>query len=51
MLILEVKWTNEAKFNKKEPIDKKIVEKYFDIVNFIDSLAKKMIKNVEQTQI
>ena len=41
----------EAKFNKNAVIDKQILQRYFDIVNFIYSLSKKMIKTIEETEI
>ena len=41
----------EAKFNKNDVIDKQNAQKYFDIVNFIYSLSKKMIQTVEETEI
>ena len=41
----------EAKFNKDAVIDKQSAKKYFDIVNFIYSLSKKMIQTVEETEI
>lgn len=41
----------ESKFNDKEVIDKNITKKYYDIVDFIYSLAKEMIKNVEQAEL
>ena len=41
----------EAKFNKKAVIDKQILQRYFDIVNFIYSLSKKMIQIVEETEV
>lgn len=41
----------EAKINKKSILDKERIEKYFNIVNFIYSLCKKMIQVVEETQI
>lgn len=41
----------EATINNKSILDRKIIEKYFNIVNFIYSLSKKMIKVVEETQI
>ena len=41
----------EAKFNKKAVIDIESAKKYFDIVNFIYSLSKKMIQTVEETEI
>lgn len=40
----------EAKFNKNAVIDKQILQRYFDIVNFIYSLSKKMIKTIEETE-
>ena len=41
----------EAKFNKNAVIDKQILQRYFDIVNFIYSLSKKMIQIVEETEV
>lgn len=41
----------ESRINKKTVIDKAIVERYFNIVNFIYSLSKQMIKVVEETEI
>lgn len=41
----------EAKFNKNAVIDKQTLQRYFDIVNFIYSLSKKMIKTIEETEI
>lgn len=41
----------EAKFNKKAVIDIESAKKYFDIVNFIYSLSKKMIQTIEETEI
>ena len=41
----------EAKFNKDAVIDKQSAKKYFDIVNFIYSLSKKMIQIVEETEV
>ena len=41
----------EAKFNKNAVIDKQNAQKYFNIVNFIYSLSKKMIQTVEETEI
>ena len=41
----------EAKFNKNAVIDKQNAQKYFNIVNFIYSLSKKMIKTIEETEI
>jgi len=41
----------EAKFNKKAVIDIESAKKYFDIVNFIYSLSKKMIQTVEETEV
>ena len=41
----------EAKFNKDAAIDKQSARKYFDIVNFIYSLSKKMIQTVEETEV
>lgn len=41
----------EAKFNKKEFIDKDSLESYYDMVNFIYDLSKQIIKVVEETEI
>ena len=41
----------EAKFNKNSVIDKQIAEKYFNIVNFIYTLSKKMLQTIEETEI
>lgn len=41
----------EGKINRKVAIDEKTVEKYFNIVDFIYSLSKMMIKVVEDTEI
>lgn len=41
----------ETTINNKSILDRKTIEKYFNIVNFIYSLSKKMIKVVEETQI
>ena len=41
----------EAKFNKNAVIDKQNAQKYFNIVNFIYSLSKKMIQTVEETEV
>lgn len=41
----------EAKFNKDAVIDKQSAKNYFDIVNFIYSLSKKMIQTVEETEV
>jgi len=41
----------EAGVNKNDIIDKTILEKYYNIVDFISSLASEMIKVVEDTEI
>ena len=41
----------ENNFNKKDVIDKQKLEKYYNIIDFIYSLSKEMIKTVEETQI
>lgn len=41
----------EAKFNKNSVIDKHIAENYFNIINFIYNLSKKMIQTIEETEI
>ena len=41
----------EAKISKKEIIDKKIVKRYFDIMNFVCTFDKMMLSIVEQTEI
>lgn len=41
----------EAVINKTDVIDKKILSKYFDMVEFIYMLSKMMIKIIEDTQI
>ena len=41
----------ESIFNDKEAIDKATTRKYYDTIDFIYSLAKEIIKNVEETQI
>ena len=41
----------EARINKKTVIDKELVERYYNTLEFIYSLSKKMIKVVEETQI
>ena len=41
----------EAKVNKKEVVDKSILNKYFNVLEYIDLLSKEMIKVVEETQI
>ena len=41
----------EARINKKTAIDKELVERYYNTVEFIYLLSKNMIKVVEETQI
>ena len=41
----------ESRIKKDAVIDKQSAKKYFDIVNFIYSLSKKMIQTVEETEI
>ena len=41
----------ESSFNSKKVIDERLTKKYYDAVEFIYSLAKTMIKNVEEAQL
>ena len=41
----------EGNINKNEIVDKKIVERYFNILDFINVLTKEIIKVVEETEV
>ena len=48
---LHVGFMFEGRVNKKEAIDRALTQKYYDIVDFIDTLSKEMIKVVEDTEV